>query len=105
LTIVSQCYHNCPQLIDNYITMLLQLPRIDWQLYYNVITIAQNGLTIILQLYYNCPPLIDNHITMLLQLPAIDWQLYYNVITIAHNLLTIILHSQFIDNSITTLSQ
>ena len=62
-------YYNCKWLIDNvitiainWLTIILQLPEIDWQL------------------YYNCQWLIDNVITiakiwliMLLQLPKTDW--------------------------------
>ena len=70
---VLQCYYNCLELIDNGITMLLQLPGIDWQWYYSVITIAWNCLIMVLHCYYNCLGLIDNGITVLLQLPGTDW--------------------------------
>jgi hypothetical protein len=67
LTIVLQCYHNSPILINNYITMLLRQPQFHLQLYYNVITTALIPITIILQYYHNSPNVIDNCNTMLLQ--------------------------------------
>jgi hypothetical protein len=65
LTILSQCYYNGPESIDN------------------PITIYHNSLKSINNSYYNGPEPIDNPITMLSQL-------YFNYITIALYIITII---------------
>jgi hypothetical protein len=65
LTILSQCYYNGPEFIDN------------------SITIYHNSLEFINNFNYNGPEPIDNLITMLLQL-------YFNYITIALYIITVI---------------
>ena len=69
---VVQWYYNCQELIDDGITMVLQLSAIDWRWHYDGITIARDWLTMVLQWYYNCQGLINDGITMILQLPGID---------------------------------
>ena len=45
---ILQWYYSCQGLIDDGITMVLQLPGMDWQWYYNVITI-------VIEMYYKVP--------------------------------------------------
>jgi hypothetical protein len=71
--------------------MLLQLPTMDWQLYYNVITIAHHWLTITSQCYYNCPQFIDNPITIAHNSMTIVLQLYHNSQGLINNCITMLL--------------